>query len=148
LILRDTHCGAAAIVTVGVCLLIFTATLTSLLGQGIMMALLLAPVLARSAALLLLITTPYARENGLGDKLTQQLSRVACVCVILITFVATIFLLKWKSVAVIAGLMVLVFLLRRLMVKRIGGMTGDTIGALIVLGEMAVLLLSLVSVQY
>lgn len=141
-ILKDTHCGAAAIIVVGVCLLVFCAALEQMLEQNRLMVLLLAPVLARSAGLLLLITTPYVRKDGLGEALAQNVSFRWSVTILLLIFGCSIFLLKWQSATVLIGLSVLFLLLRKLMLFRIGGITGDTIGALIVLSEIAVILLS------
>jgi adenosylcobinamide-GDP ribazoletransferase len=146
MILKDTHCGAAAIVVVGISLLVFCAVLTQAIEQKMVTALLIAPMLARSMALLLLLTTPYVREDGLGSILAQHLSRYGSLMILLIASGATVFLLKWQSVIVLSGLSILFFLLRKLMLFRIGGITGDTIGSLIVLSEIFVILLSITTI--
>ena len=145
IILKDTHCGSAAIIIVGIGLLIFCAALTQLVDQKIIMALLLAPVLGRSAGLLLLLTTPYVRESGLGEALARCLSKKWSVMILLVVLGVTVFLLRWQSIVLLSGLTILFFLLRKLMLIRIGGITGDKIGALIVLSEIAAILLSIIT---
>jgi adenosylcobinamide-GDP ribazoletransferase len=144
IVLKDTHCGAAAIIVVGISLLVFCAALEQVVEKRTMEVILLAPLLARSAGLLLLLTTPYVRKDGLGETLAQHASLRWSIVILLIVIFSTVFLLKWQSAIVLAGLSVLFLLLRRLMLLRIGGITGDTIGALIVLSEIAVILLSVI----
>lgn len=146
LILKDTHCGVAAVVIVGVCLIMFCAVLQSVVEQENIIILLLAPVLARGAAVIALMKMRYVREGGLGESQALYLSHVRAASVLLIALCATVFLLKWQSAVVVGGLCILVWLLCRLMQKRIGGITGDTIGALIVLSELATMLLSLIRI--
>lgn len=146
LILKDTHCGSAAVVIVGVCLIIFCASLHAIVNQQSAMILLLSPVLARAAAVLLMMMTTYVRQEGLGNALVSNLSSLYASLVLLVTMGITVFLLKWQGVIVLGGLTVLILFLRRLMQQRIGGITGDTIGALIVLSEMMVMLLSLIKI--
>lgn len=146
LILKDTHCGAAAIVVVGVSLIISCAALQSVIEQEKIMVLLLSPLLARSAAILVLMVMPYVREGGLGQLMILHFSRIKIVVVLLIVLCMAVWLLQWQSLIVLGGLSIFVWLLCQLMYKRIGGVTGDTIGALIVLTEMMVMVLSVVSI--
>lgn len=142
-VLKDTHCGAAAIVVVGVCLLLFSSALTALVIQQNWVVIAFAPVLGRAAALILILTTTYVRENGMGVALTAHIPKLG-VTLILVTTAAIIFLLlSYQGLVIIVGLIAMVFMLRCWMQKRLGGMTGDTIGALIVLSELSVMLLSL-----
>ena len=65
-ILRDTRCGAGALVWVALVLLVKFAALAVLLGFGQWAALVFAPVLARIAVQVAILRCRYVRSDGLG----------------------------------------------------------------------------------
>ncbi|MGH8613770.1 MAG: adenosylcobinamide-GDP ribazoletransferase [Gammaproteobacteria bacterium] len=138
-IMKDPCAGPTAVVVLVVVLLIKLAALERLLTQEDWIGLVLAPMLGRTALPLLFLTTPYVRAGGLGAALAQPRWRRTGVLVVLGTSVAATLAAgargPWLLLAT-AGLFVL---LRGLMVQRIGGITGDTAGALVELTETAVL---------
>ena len=89
--------------------------------------------------MVLLATTPYVREGGMGESAAKQLPKIAVWLVSLIVLATSIFLLKEKA----WGLLILIaiaYFLRKLMLKRIEGTTGDTAGAMLEVMEVSVLL--------
>lgn len=136
-IMKDPRCGPAGVVALGLMLLLKFAALLSL-GPAQGVALLLAPLLARAALVLLLLTTPYARAAGLASAL-HEAPRLACWCGVALSALLAAFCggSGWRALA--ASLLVFV-LWRRAGLRRIGGFTGDTAGALAELTELAVLL--------
>jgi adenosylcobinamide-GDP ribazoletransferase len=138
-IMKDPYCGPAAVVTLILVLLIKFTALAYLVPNGHWEILVVAPVLGRTALILLFLTTPYVRPHGLGSLLANHLPRRACALVVILTLVAvpafTGLAASWLLAAV-AG----VFLaLRRLLLQRLGGTTGDTAGALVELTETVAL---------
>ena len=137
-IMKDPRSGPAAVSTLALMLLLKFAALAGLVKAGAWPLLLLAPVLGRSALVALLLSTPYVRPGGMGSAISAHLPRVVAVLVLLM--VAAGGLLAGKSgalalaVAVAAGLV-----LHWMMMRRLGGMTGDTLGAAVELTEVAVL---------
>jgi adenosylcobinamide-GDP ribazoletransferase len=137
-IMKDPRSGPAAVSTLLLVLLLKFAALVVLVKTGDWPALLLAPVLGRSALVALLLSTPYVRPGGMGSAIAKHLPRAAAVVALLV--VAAGGLLAGKAgalalaVAVAAGL-----LLRWMMMRRLGGMTGDTLGAAVELTEVAAL---------
>ncbi|MGE7957184.1 adenosylcobinamide-GDP ribazoletransferase [Pseudomonas sp. NPDC089530] len=138
-IMKDPRSGPIAVVTLGLVLLLKFSALVALIEQQAGVALLLAPLIGRGALLGLFLSTPYVRAGGLGQALAEHLPRqagkqvlafAALLCVLLGGYGAVFALLL--AVVVFAGL-------RRLMMRRLGGTTGDTAGALLELLEMAVL---------
>ena len=98
-----------------------------------------APMLARAVLTAAFLTTPYVRAGGLGSRLAAAPHR-ACVVALLLAVVFCLLLPGWRAV-VGAAVAVLVFVLwRRACLQRLGGMTGDTCGALTELVEAAVLI--------
>lgn len=136
-IMKDPRSGPIAVVALLLLLLLKFAALMVLLGAASTSALLLAPLLARSALPLLFLTTPYVRKGGLGQALSSHLPRqhlpwlLAAVAGVSLVFIPA----AWLAL-ITAGL---VFVLcRQLMLKRLGGTTGDTAGALLEIVECAI----------
>jgi adenosylcobinamide-GDP ribazoletransferase len=80
------------------------------------------------------------RPGGLGSPLAQPMDRGARFAVIL---VAAIFVMLWlgrMGIYLVAVSAVSFLFLRRLMLRRIGGTTGDTAGALVEITEAVLLL--------
>ncbi len=140
LIMKDPTSGPAAIVWIGMVLLIKFAAIAALIQQQQPLALLLIPAIARFAGMSLLATTPYVRDKGLGSPLVSNIRPPLVIfqgCVLLL-----VVLLIFKGTGLVSLLLctAVVFYLRLLMIRRIEGTTGDTAGALIELIEMTALI--------
>jgi len=123
-IMKDPCCGPIAVAAVVLLLLLKFAALAESSGHGL--ALLWAPVLGRTAVPFLLLTTPYVRTGGLGSPMAENLPRLpAWLAVFLSLSCSAVFLGPWPT---LAG-MLTAFGLRRVMLLRLGGCTGDTLGA-------------------
>ena len=139
-IMKDPCVGVTGAVTlIVVCLLKFTA-LVGLMEYGsvplIGTALLITPVLARAAAMCLLVTTPYVREGGIASSWIGQIN----VSDLFWPLMAVAGVAIWLApVALLIALAVL-WACRRVMLVRLQGATGDTAGATIELIELAILM--------
>jgi adenosylcobinamide-GDP ribazoletransferase len=135
-VMKDPNCGPAAVSAVVMVLLLKFAALAALLAYGNRGALVLAPMLGRTAAVAVFLTTPYVRPGGLGAAMAAHLPVNAGWAVI--TLAALVALVTGHgALALVAALAVL--MLRYLMMHHLGGATGDTIGASVELTEAAVL---------
>jgi adenosylcobinamide-GDP ribazoletransferase len=135
-IMKDPRSGPIAVVTLVLVLLLKFCALLALLENGQSLALLVAPVLGRTALLGLFLCTPYVRAGGLGQALADHLPAPAGRWVLALVAVASLYLAGGWVVAI--ALLVFCWL-RKLMLRRLGGTTGDTAGALLELLELAVL---------
>ncbi|MCC4620496.1 adenosylcobinamide-GDP ribazoletransferase [Xanthomonas cassavae CFBP 4642] len=136
-IMRDPTSGPMAVTAVVLVLLLKCAALASLLAQA-PTTLWLAPLLARSALVAAFLSTPYVRAGGLGSALLGA-SR-AGLWLALIAGTAVCIAAGLPTAALCVGVAALVFARwRRACLQRLGGMTGDTCGALVELTETAVL---------
>ena len=138
-IMKDPYCGPMGVsAVVGLLLLKFTA-LIELLDTAPLL-LLLAPVMGRSVAVLLMLTTPYCRDAGLASDMVRHLPRTAAW--VILAVVAGITLLWLKGMALLLlGISLFIFLIyRRALMQRLQGFTGDAVGALIEIIEVVVLL--------
>ncbi|MBA4503735.1 adenosylcobinamide-GDP ribazoletransferase [Marinobacterium marinum] len=133
-IMKDSHIGATGALVLMLQLLLKWSLLQGLLSASIYGPVLLAPVVGRMAAQGLLLTTPYARAQGVARTLEQAPGGPVWLPMVLLI----------AALLVLHPLLVLLPLacfwwLRRVMLARLHGYTGDTAGALIELMEVAVL---------
>jgi len=138
-IMKDPRSGPIAVVTLVLVLLLKFAALLALIEQQQTLALIIVPVLGRAALLGLFLTTPYVRAGGLGQALADHLPRRAGWWVVAVSALACVLIAGFKAVVALLVAVVVFVWLRRVMVRRLGGTTGDTAGALLELLEMAVL---------
>ena len=134
-IMKDPYCGPAGVVVLVLVLLLKFSALIMIEWE----VLLLVPILARTAVMLLLATTPYVRVGGMGETAVKYIQKPAAWFVSLIVINLSVFLLQEKSWGLIV-LFGMVFLLRQLMIKRINGTTGDTAGAMLEVIEVSTML--------
>lgn len=139
-IMKDPCSGPAGVTAVVLLLMVKLAALNVLLQTAQWQALLLAPLLARAAVPLLLATTDYVRAGGLGEAMVEHLPRHQLKHLVWPTGLLVLWLLGWKGVWLMGFVFVLAAFLRNRLIKRIGGTTGDTTGAVVELVEAAVLL--------
>ncbi len=138
-IMKDPRSGPAAISTLVLTLLLKFAALAVLIKADAWPALLLVPVLGRSAIVALLLSTPYVRPGGMGSALTAHLPRAAAVLVMLLVAAGGLYAGKAGALALVVAVAAWLAL-RWMMLRRLGGMTGDTLGAAVELTEVAVLI--------
>ncbi len=99
-------------------------------GSGHLLAMLIAaPIAGRTLMVLLMHNQRYAREQGLGNTFIGKVSGQQCALTLL-TGLILVLLLGGGRAALAFGLTALFALAyRRFVVSRLGGQTGDTIGA-------------------
>ena len=139
-IMKDPRCGSAAVMIVGLMLIVKFSALDYLIEQGVFWPLIVAPLLGRAAPLGLFLTTPTVNPKGLAQYFIEHASHQALkislgLAVLLTALIGG--LLSALMITTAAG--VIVWALRQLMLLRLGGHTGDTLGASIEVVEMTVL---------
>lgn len=146
-IMKDPSCGPIGVLSlVIVCLMKFSA-LYVLLEQRLCAFLILIPMLGRCVPLFLFLTTQYVRANGLGCSITDSIPKTLAWMFFVITLTLLCMFELIGLVALISFLLLLVYL-RFLFIKRIGGITGDTVGAAIELSETGLILTFVIASFY
>lgn len=137
-IMKDPRSGPVAVAVLVLLLLLKFVALWTLIEQGNLLALLAVPLLGRGAMLGLFLTTPYVRPGGLGQALAEHMPRLEARFVLALIVLAGMLTggSGWTALGIAAAVGVLV---RRRLVQRLGGTTGDSAGALLELVECAVL---------
>lgn len=131
-IMRDSHIGAMGVIAVAGVLLFKVALLSCIEGSWRWRLVLLAPIASRCALLAVMSLFPYARkEGGLGTVFCVR-GRVAVLLAawaVLVLLVAGWLCASYRGLgAAVAGLGA-ALLLSWYVNRRIGGYTGDTLGA-------------------
>lgn len=138
-IMKDPRSGPIAVVVLVLVLLLKFSALLAVIEQQQYVALLIVPLIGRSALLGVFLTTPYVRAGGLGQALADHLPRSTGWWVLGVSALVGVLLGGmsgvWSLVLAIIGFA----WLRRMMMRRLGGTTGDTAGALLELLEVWVL---------
>jgi len=139
-IMKDPQSGPIAVVVLVLVLLIKFSALHIVFKLTDFGLLLIPLVIGRCVPVILFLTTPYVRDKGLGSAMANYLPRSYAWTVLFITAVIMILWLGLiNAVLVIVMSLLVLWCLRSLMLKYIGGMTGDTIGAAIEIIEAFVL---------
>jgi adenosylcobinamide-GDP ribazoletransferase len=139
-IMKDPTSGPIGVTILVLLLLLKFAALATLLRGDDILALLWLPALARSGVALLFITTPYVRAGGLGESLARHAPRAAVFTAALLVMGLTLASLLWLGAIALLVSLFLWLWLRRAVMQRLDGFTGDLAGALLELLECATLL--------
>lgn len=139
-IMKDPASGPVGLSVVVILLLLKVAALAALLRGGDTPGLLLVAPLARSAVALLFITTPYVRAGGLGEALARHAPHGAVLLGALAVAVLAFIGQGWTALPLLLATGLLWTWLRRAVIQRLGGFTGDIAGALLELTECVALL--------
>ena len=138
-IMRDSHTGAMGVIALVLVLLGKFAALSSLTGSTLIATLIAMPLAGRCAIVLTMACLPYARKGeGLGRLFYSPSSRWAALWALAL-LVAVLAWGGWRLVLPVLGAVALTVSLFSLWCRsKIGGATGDTLGAVCELTEMMV----------
>jgi adenosylcobinamide-GDP ribazoletransferase len=139
-IMKDSRTGAMGVVMLVCVMLGKFAALSSLSLSLLLTASLVIPVAGRCAILVTMATMRYARpEGGIGGLFYSARARTAA-CIGSVFLVAiSVLVANWKFAGIVCLMVFLtVFSFSSFCQKRLGGVTGDTLGATCELTEMAV----------
>ncbi|HWU97374.1 MAG TPA: adenosylcobinamide-GDP ribazoletransferase [Oxalicibacterium sp.] len=154
-IMKDSRVGAYGAIGIMLMLLLKVTTLNSLSPPAVVAALLIAHPLSRWMASVLVWRMDYAKMNGKAKPIAQQMSNPEfgiATCIVLLPVLVIGFLtswIAWEGIvvgALLAGMAS--FWLARLFQHRIGGYTGDCLGAVQQVAEVAFYLGVLTAIAY
>lgn len=129
-IMRDSRIGVMGVVALVMVLLFKVSALSCLESEAAVRAALLMPLAGRSALVMMIFLMPYVRkEGGLGSPFYAARTGWALVFTLVVFTVACIAVMGFAGLAAALVVMFAVFLFSRLCHRKIGGATGDTLGA-------------------
>lgn len=151
-IMTDSWIGAYGAIGIGLLLALKCVTLASLPPQMIIQALLVSHPLSRLASTALIWRLDYVKGEGKAKPLAQKMSNAefliaATIAVLPVALSIALDLLSWVALAVgSAAVVLLAIWLARKFIQRIGGYTGDCLGAVQQVTEVGFYLALLASV--
>lgn len=129
-VMKDSRTGAYGVVGIVLTILLKYLFISSLSQDYLVPALISFPVLSRWMMVFSIVFYPYARENGLGKAFSigkgPQSFMVASIFTILVTYLAAGF----EGLITTVGVFIMGFLFIKYIFSQLGGMTGDTYGAI------------------
>jgi len=128
-IMRDSRVGAFGIIGIVSLIMLKLVLLHEIPLEIKREVLLLFPVMGRWAMVVASSLSVYARREGTGKVFVNYCGRKELVIASLITLIITGSFLKILGLELFFFVLALTLLLTRFISKRIGGMTGDTLGA-------------------
>ncbi|MBI2831112.1 MAG: adenosylcobinamide-GDP ribazoletransferase [Chloroflexi bacterium] len=140
-IMSDPHTGTFGVVAVVLVLLLKYALLSSTAGLA---ALLSMTTLSRWMMVNVLFMFPYARKSGMGLAFKQGSHWLRLIAATVITLAVSFVILQWWGVVLMAVVGLVMSSVARYFSSRLGGLTGDTYGAINELSEVLVLILLLI----
>jgi adenosylcobinamide-GDP ribazoletransferase len=147
-IMRDSHIGTMGVLAVVGVLLLKVALLSSIApggGSARWRAVLLAPIAGRCALLVVMSLFPYARADGGLATVFRSSGRKAALLTVwgmVVLFLAGWLVAQGPGLVIAAAALGLALLLGWYVHRRIGGYTGDTLGATSELCETVALLVA------
>jgi adenosylcobinamide-GDP ribazoletransferase len=146
-IMKDSRLGTAGALGIVFVLFMKYLCLNNLFESDRIAALLTAPVLGRWSQTFMVFNADYGREDGMGRAFVGHLRAggLAAASVIAAGLSAFVVVrLELRSVflffSLLVGVLLLTYFGKRYLVRKLGGVTGDAIGALNELNEVLVLL--------
>jgi len=143
-IMRDSRIGTMGAAGVTMLLLFKFATLSSIGSEDLWKVLIITAVSARWSQVFVCASSKYARDEGKAKYFVEYAKKGDMFIGALFTLIINWFLMGLKGVILLALLTAVIFLFIRYVKRKIGGMTGDTIGATNEIAEATALLFSLI----
>jgi len=138
-IMKDPAAGPMGVSAL-VLLLLLKFSLLTAWPQGLPIAFVLVPALARASVPLLFLRLPYLRDAGLGRALADHVPLRAFLLLWGPALLLAAYLLGMVVAWLLIATLLMTWVLMRLYRRRFGGLTGDLAGATIELVETALLL--------
>ncbi|BBM35585.1 adenosylcobinamide-GDP ribazoletransferase [Pseudoleptotrichia goodfellowii] len=135
-IMKDSRIGTNGAVV----LILYFITKIILLSEVKPEYILLYPIISRLSTSMNAGLGEYARKDGMSNSIIEKNGPKEAVISVVITAVLSFLILKIKGLGVLAAAIVFILIFMRNVKKKIGGITGDTMGASLELTSILILL--------
>ncbi|MCX5701179.1 MAG: adenosylcobinamide-GDP ribazoletransferase [Candidatus Omnitrophica bacterium] len=138
-IMRDPHIGVMGVLSIVSIILLKIGLLTSIGFTVKPVALFLMCILSRWSVVLVMYLFPYARQEGKAKLFIQGLNLKILAISMVTAFIFSFALWGMKGLLTLAIISGCAYLINRVISRKLGGVTGDTLGATIELTEVIIL---------
>lgn len=144
-IMKDSHIGAFGVIALILLLLLKVSLLTSIFADTAkgMEAVFLMPLTGRCVLIINMVLQPCAKKDGLGASLWKR-SPLLLLWAFVFLFGVAFLVRKLAGIMTVSGGLAVLFLFVIYTQKKIGGGTGDTLGAGCELSELGVILAAVI----
>jgi adenosylcobinamide-GDP ribazoletransferase len=139
-IMRDSRIGAFGAIGLILFLMLEITALGELPLPARWETLLAAPAIARAVPPLLARLFRPARPDGMGAAFRAGLGRAAVPAALAVALAVSVAALGWPGIVALAAAVLASLALARFLAARLGGVTGDVLGAAVEISELTVLL--------
>ena len=139
-IMRDPRIGTIGALSLISVILLKVVILSTLNLAEKNLALILMCTLSRWSLILPIYSFPYARSEGKAKDFFAQFNFTAFIISAVGVLIFTILVLNWKGLFVFTAMLLFTFIFNKFMNKKIGGITGDILGATLEINEVIILL--------
>lgn len=139
-VMKDSHVGAFGVMGLVMGLLLKYSLFYEVIGQGRFKSFLLMGVLSRWAMVLAALFGRYARANGTAKPFIGRIGWKRGVGTVVIAIALSWLILKEVGLLALLLVFLSVLVFNRFLESRVGGLTGDALGALNEITEVLVLL--------
>ncbi len=144
-VMRDSRIGAFGVISLILLIGAKYFALDQISTKSIPYSLMLMAVMGRNSMVLVCYRSPYARSGeGLGKPFTENLGTREIALSFVSTFGIALLLMGVKGVSVFLGIGIFSLGYRALFIKKLGGVTGDILGAANELVELLCLILLII----
>jgi adenosylcobinamide-GDP ribazoletransferase len=129
-IMRDPHVGVMGVLSIVSAVMLKIALLYSMSGIALMYAILSMCILGRWSMVISMQIAPYARENGKAKSFIEGIKPAMTIIASVVTLVIVLLMWRLAGLVLYAAIGVSAIFITRLLQRKLGGITGDTLGAL------------------
>lgn len=140
-IMKDSRIGTYGLVAVVLALLLQYSALASIGDSERRLGLLTIPMVSRLGMVCAIYAFPYVRASGVGRTYKEQVTTKIVMLAILITIVAAVLLFQVAGLVQVLTGVAIAWIAGRFFARTIGGLSGDTYGAIAVLIEVVLFVL-------
>jgi len=138
-VMRDPHIGVMGTISIISILFLKITFLFSINPSLIPTALILICVLSRWSLVFSLFLFPYARQEGKAKVFTEGITPKIFILATLIALLCALIVTQLKGLLILGIITLVAYLIGKFISKKIGGITGDILGAINELVEVTTL---------
>lgn len=142
-VMKDSRVGSFGVAGAFLLLSLKYLSLENIPEPNRIFSLLIMPVLSRWCVVWPMVILPYARSQGLGYTFKSRATITRAIAATIITLAIAFAFFKISGIFIMTGLWLIIMLSALFIKNRISGLSGDSYGALIELGDLTVLILLL-----